>query len=101
MKLEEMNRDERSLLLFLESCTVDQGGRVDSRRMNKEDFDLAKKWADSGFVEFGRVVHADIFRSLSHWCQLSEEAWKLAHEERIARSKRLWEKRNWKKTRED
>ena len=31
----------------------------------------------------------------THWCQLSDETWKLAHEERNERARRMWEKRTW------
>lgn len=107
MKLEKMNKNERSLLLFLETCAVDQGGRVDTRCMNSDDVALAKTWNESGFVEFGRIQAKDIFHSsrlltesFTHWCQLSDDAWRLAHEERRARAKRVWEMRTWRKTKE-
>lgn len=56
MKLEDMSKDERSLLLFLESCAVDYGGRVNLARMNQEEVDIAGRWNENGFVSFGRIV---------------------------------------------
>jgi len=98
--LEAMTKDERSLLLFLESCAVDQGGSVKSVHMNGADFEIAKRWNQEGFVKFGRIRSADLSRGGSHWCALSDEAWILAHAERKARAVRMWDKRQWKTTEE-
>ena len=89
MKLDDMTKDERSLLLFLETCAVDYGGKVDGRRINKEDIDTARKWNTDGFVKFGRIKFHDIAFHHTHWCELSDEAWAIAHEERRARYERL------------
>ena len=90
-----MSKDERSLLLFLETRQVDYGGRVNLVHMNKEDMDIAKKWNNEGFIAFGRIVARNINSEGSSWCKLSEEAFNLAHEERKARAKRMWENRTW------
>lgn len=101
-----MNKDELSLLLYLESCSVDQGGLIDSRRMNKDDFDIAERWKKDRFIRFGRICFKDIQRlnhgqlSITHWVNLSKTALKKAHEERRARSIRMWSKRTWKTTSE-
>lgn len=92
--LETMNKDERSLLLFFETCAVDHRGKVDARHMNDADLKIAETWNKSKFVQFGRIKFKDITPSvgvskLTHWCLLSDEAWKLAHEERVARAKRM------------
>ena len=93
-----MSRDERSLLLYLESCAVEYGGKVQSVRMNPIDFDIIKEWEELGFIHFGRIAFNDIeTRTLfphTHWVILSEEAWKLAHEERKEKCNRLMEKLN-------
>ena len=44
---EEYTRKEKSLILFFETCAVDGLGRVDTRRMNKEDFDIAKAFTEN------------------------------------------------------
>jgi hypothetical protein len=93
--LESMPYGERSLLLYLETCAVDYGGRVDARRINEDDFTMAKKWHKEGFIEFGRIVARCINRQGSQFVKLSEGAWSLAHQERRARAMRLWEKRTW------
>lgn len=101
--LENMTRDERSLLLFLETRAVDHGGLVDVKHMSSEDMKIAEKWTDEGFLSFGRVCSADIQNSVSkctHWVELSGVAFTLAHAERFARAKRMREKRTWEKTAE-
>lgn len=102
MKLEELTKDERSLLLFLETQAVDYGGVVDVAHMNRDDFAIAERWKGSGLIEFGRIASACISRSPApnrmrptHWVHLSDEAFALAHEERKARSARMWERRKW------
>lgn len=86
--LETMTADERNLLLYLETRAVDHGGLVDIKHMNKEDMDIAKKWNDEGFIGFGRIKFHSITVS-SHWTELSEEAWNLAHAERKAKCVRV------------
>jgi hypothetical protein len=89
--LENMSRDERSLLLFLETCAVDNGGKVDTRHMNSEDLELAKTWGEEGFIEFGRIKMHDIKYNKTHWVILSDDAWELTHKERRNRCKRIME----------
>lgn len=97
-----MNREELSLLLYLETRVVDHGGLVDARRMNAADFKVAKRWAALDFISFGRLASDCLgkFGDCTHWCQLSGEAWELAHAERKARAARLYEKRSWISTEE-
>ena len=93
MKIEDMNKDERSLLLYFECQAVDYGGKIDVRRMNEIDMELAKEWNSTGFVHFGRIAARDIQKLpsniFSHWCVLSEEAWIEAHRERRVRNVRV------------
>ena len=95
-----MTKEELSLLLFLETCCVDYGGRVDSRRMNKADFDIVDNWKQDGYLLFGRIRHSDISEHRSHWTEFSNRAWNDAHAERKARFKRINDKRQWEKTEE-
>lgn len=102
--LETMTSDERNLLLYLETRAVDHGGKVDAQHMNKEDFEISEKWNKEGFVRFGRIKFHSITKGkgrtscVSHWCELSEEAWKLAHAERRAKCKRIMSKQTIDKT---
>ena len=98
--LKNMTKDERSLLLFLETRAVDYGGRVNLVHMNKEDMEIAEKWNKEVFIEFGRIVARNINSDGSSWCKLSEEAFKLAHKERKARAKRMWQNRTWLSTKD-
>jgi len=95
--LDTMTSDERNLLLYLEVRAVDQGGLVDTKHMNKEDMEIAEKWDKEGFVKFGRIKFHSIAES-SHWCELSDEAWNIAHAERKARCKRIMSKQFIDKT---
>lgn len=94
--MELTTREEKSLLLFLETQAVDYGGKIEGVRMNADDFAIAKRWNEAGFVQFGRIAFHDIKRlagvARDHWCVLSDEAWKLAHEERRARCERVMAK---------
>lgn len=98
--LDTMTKDERSLLLFFETQAVDYGGLIDlKQRVNKEDFDIAKKWNEEGFVKFGRIkFHSIIPGGSTRWCELSDEAWNIAHAERRARCLRIMSKQTIDKT---
>jgi hypothetical protein len=74
----------------MEARAVDYGGVVDMRMMNDEDLTIAESWKESGFLTvFRRIPYKTITKfGESHFVELSEEAFSLAHEERIARSKR-------------
>ena len=90
MNYEDLTKDERSLLLYLEWCLVDHRGFVDMQRMNAEDTEIAKGWHESGFIEFRRVKMKNITDShCTHFVRFTDDAWKLAHQERKARSKRI------------
>jgi len=95
MQLSEMTKEERSLLLYFESCAVDKGGAVDSRRMNQNDFIIAQQWCVSGFIKFGRVYSKDVREARTHWVELSDEAWIPAHQERRNRADRMGAKQYW------
>jgi len=104
MELKDLTKNEKSLLLYLETRAVDHGGLVDIRQMNDEDVDTAMRWDKEVFVQYGRVCAADVQRlgsmrrKLTNWCLLSPKAWQLAHEERRARAERMWDKRSWQTT---
>ena len=98
--LETMTKDEKSLLLFLETRAVDQSGKVQTEHMNDDDRKIVERWNSEGFVRYGRVASEDLNKHGTHWCHLSDEAWALAHAERKARAARLWIKRTWCTTEE-
>jgi len=90
----KMTKEERSLLLYLETCLVDNYGKVCLAKMNSEDLEIAKRWSEERFIQFGRISFKDIIRKshdkmCSYWVLFSDRAWKLAHEERKVRSERM------------
>ena len=97
MELSDMSVDERSLLIYLETREVDYG-RVDARHISIDDFNTIERWTATGFIQFGRIASEYITRESALWVNLSDEAWRLAHEERRARAKRIWGKRGWTTT---
>ena len=90
MILSEMSKDERSLLLYIESVSVEYGGLIDSRKINVGDREILERWDQSGFISYSRLTWASIQTLHNKHCTdlvyLSEEAWRLAHEERRARA---------------
>jgi hypothetical protein len=89
--LDRMNKDERSLLLFLETQAVDGCGLVGSAHMNTEDMEIAGRWADSGFIRFSRMLSEFLgtMPSKSHVVVLSGLAWECAGIERRRRAERV------------
>lgn len=98
--LTSLSRDKQSLLLYLETRTVDYFGRVDTSRMNAIDFEIAAAWAGEGFIQFGRIRSSDHNDQGTHWVTLSEEARTLAHALRTERAARGWETRRFETTEE-
>jgi len=97
--IDEMDRDEKSLLLYMESCSVDSNCKLNSQRMNEADFDNAEAWNKSGYVEFGRmsadsIIAQDSYYKNDHYVIMSEQAWKDAHLLRRARGARAIERLN-------
>lgn len=87
-----MTKEETSLLLYLETRVVDDGGAVDVRRMNEEDFEIATRWNTEGFIQFGKINPPFKHPGTTHWVKLSDEAWVAAHIERLARAERTFAK---------
>jgi hypothetical protein len=87
-----------STLLYLETCLVDHLGRVEGRRINKDDLDIIEKLIKEKFIDFGRLKF-DIIESHrgssfipTHWVRFSSNAWILTHKLRYERSERMIEK---------
>lgn len=98
----EMSKDEQSLLLFLETCAVDQTGLVDHRRINATDREIIEAWKASDFIRYGRVYSKDVLKFtntyMSNWVYLSSTAFAIAHQIRYDRALTKWAKRHWRKT---
>jgi len=98
-KEREFTKDERSLLLYLETCLVDNAGRCESLRMNKEDFENIEKFKEEGLIRFGRIPWSEIeklkklYRSkYTHWVRFNERTWEIVWKLRKERSERMIEK---------
>lgn len=95
---EQMTRQQRSLLLYLETRAVDSHGRVDVQHMNADDMAQARAWAGCSFIGFGRIVHAHATSSGTYWVQFTDAAWDAAHTLRRLRGMHGWEQRRYETT---
>lgn len=88
---ETMTKDERSILLYAESCAVDGSGLMEAVRMNAADFENLRAMQNAGLVLSGRVpFHSKAFeRGRSHWVTLTEDGWALASACRRLRAKQI------------
>lgn len=93
-------KDQKSLVLYLETRIVDHSGRVDARHMNEDDFEQAEAWARAGFIGFGRIIAKDATAGGAHWARFTDEAWAAAHGERRAKADRTRTKRTYQTTEE-
>lgn len=88
------NKDERSLIVYLETRMVDHSGVVNLAHLNDTDRTTIEGWVARGLIEWGRLTDASIKNSdgrtkiETHWVILSEEALDIAYAERRARIKR-------------
>lgn len=46
----EWTRDEKSVLLYIETQAVDNAGRLDPRKLNGEDKAIIRGWTEVGFL---------------------------------------------------
>jgi hypothetical protein len=84
--LEIMTKDERKLLKKFEEFEVDHFGIIENPRLlTVDDFNTMSRWHDENFIEVEPLAG----ESIQYRVKLSDEAWKLAHEERKARSERM------------
>lgn len=92
------NKTERSLLLYLETCAVDDYGRVDARKINAEEMKIMDKWKKDGYIDYGRIKFKDIRASKPLWVVLSDDAWRDVHILREERAKRMWKNKKFSTT---
>lgn len=85
----KLSKRQLSLLFYLETRAVDHKGRVDRRHVNDIEFHQMARWAEKGFIRFGRVVLEDVKAVGSNWVTLTEEAWNAVHAERRARAENV------------
>jgi len=87
------DKDERSIMLYLECCATDHGGLCEGIRMNEKDHELIKQFKEKGWIEFfGRIpmkimeVPSFVTKSHTHFVILTDLGWKAAQAFRRMRS---------------
>lgn len=89
---DNISRDQRSLLMYAETCAVDHGGLLEGSKMNAADLAALSTLADGGILTFGRIpgrLVGTFRRPITHWCDLTEAGWALAHQLRRARAAKV------------
>jgi hypothetical protein len=89
--LDALTRDEKSALVYAETCLVDYGGLLEGIRMNEHDIAAFNRFQTEGLLTWGRVPGAMLgtfARKVTHWITFNDGAWILAHRLRRARAGR-------------
>lgn len=87
MNINEMTKDEKSMLVYIESCNVDGDCLLVGARMNEADIVAMKKFQQEGLLlKSGRIPWKMINGNRTHYAELSEAGWELAHQLRKQRS---------------
>ncbi len=99
-----LTKNERSILLYAETCVVDFAGLLEGKRMNSDDIEALKKFEAAGILTFGRiparVLGSMVSRECTHWVEFADAAWTLAHAlRRQAAEKSKTSSTNYKKVR--
>lgn len=84
LRVEDLTPGERSTLMYIESCVVDERGRLDREKMNHEDRQNIKLLQAAGAVSL--VDSEDGLRDLV--VRFSDAAWDLARDCRQIRASR-------------
>jgi hypothetical protein len=87
----ELTRDQKSLILYVETRCVDHDGLLRGEQMNQEDRENLKVFQESGHLTYGRVP-AMMLSKLSgqtHWATLTDAGFALAHALRKERASRI------------
>jgi hypothetical protein len=86
---------ERSQLLYLECRAVDDGGYVDTARMNEDDFAVSNEWHTQGYIIFRRLKMEHHRESRTHFVRLSAQAFTDAAVLRRERAARRYDRVTW------
>ncbi len=88
-----INRDQVSVLLYVESCMVDYGGMLEGRRLNDTDHGNLRMFMADGLLAYGRVPSRLLpdndgpARPITHWCVLTAAGWDLVAKLRQRRAR--------------
>jgi hypothetical protein len=91
-----LTRDEKSILLYAETCLVDRSGLLCGDRMNDADRAALAKFKAAGVLDYGRIPHKLVKREAvadTHWITFNDEAWAAAHALRRERAKQVCSQR--------
>lgn len=92
-----LTREEKSILLYAETCMVDRSGLMVGARINAADIAALKKFEADGALAFGRIPHHCIGTlrhdgpgvESTHWITFKEPAWHAAHALRRLRAEQI------------
>jgi len=94
--IETLTSDQKSLLLYVETRAVDHSGKLRDDQLNGIDRANLKAWDRANFVSSDKIPASGRQNDgCSMWAFLSDEAWEAAGKLRRAKSKRMFENRNW------
>lgn len=95
--LNQADKNETSLLLYLETRAVDYFGLVASRHMNEDDMMIVQAFAFTGLIRFSQILSSFLKQAAAsystHVVELSPFAWQLAATERRRRAERSQNKK--------
>lgn len=86
-----LTKNQRSILVYAETCLVDKSGLLSGERMNRQDLDDLDMFQAESYLRYGRIKldlipprsGADHF---THWVIFNPRAWALASELRQLRA---------------
>lgn len=99
-KPSQLSIGEATTLMYLETCAVDQCGRVSARRLNQDELRWAQRMAKIGFIGFGRICSRDCNSDGDHWVTMTPASWSLAQQLRRDRAARGLKNRDYQSTEE-
>ena len=91
----KMTTDQISTLLYLETCVVDNAGKVTTLRLNDQDIEIINTWVEEGFITFARLKLDHVTSTATHAVTFSEKAWEESHKYRKARGLRMLKNKSW------
>lgn len=89
-----MTKDEKSIILYAETCIVDKGSLMEGARMNAADHEALKRFQAAGILTYGRILSccptpSHFSSQPTHWVRFTDEAWTLATALRRQRATQL------------
>jgi hypothetical protein len=79
-----LSKDEKSALLYAETCVVDRDGLLVGVQMNAADIDALNAYRLEGIIKFGRIPAKLIGKHpypgyrVTHWVTFTDRAWQIA-----------------------